>query len=557
MIRQQDWEPADGLMLEPNAITAVREVVHNRVLTAGPGAGKTEMLAQRADFLLRTATSPYPRRILAISFKVDAAQNLKDRVERRCGYQLAARFDSHTFHGFAKRLIDRYRPALTGSNALEPNYTVGKARIPGSQITYDDMVPLALEILQNNQAARGALRQTYSHLFLDEFQDCTENQYTLIQAAFLGTATQVTAVGDAKQRIMGWAGALEGVFQRYGSDFEAAPLNLYQNFRSKPKLRRMQNRMIAVMDPGAAVRREDLQGTEGLINVINFENDQDEAEHVAGLIANWLVAGVAPHEIAVLVSKQLELYAAPLMNALARYKISFRNEHAQQELMAEPVARLILDFLAVVLDDQQPDAYQRLMRLSLNVSADEESEGRARSPIARYISDCRQKLQQHDFDPTDHRAIEEITFGFTRLLGRETVAGLSPSYEQSNRLDALIGQIMTAFNDQVSVDHDPVSALRRLSDADAVRISTIHKSKGLEFERVIMLAIEKETFWSQLEDERSAFFVGISRAKDSLVLTTAAQRPRPTNGFTGRWNVDRNRHDEFLSYAEEHPDESR
>jgi len=70
--------------LEPTALTAATTTGRNLVVTAGPGAGKTELLAQRADFLLRTGQCRYPRRILAISFKVDAAKNLKDRVRRRC-----------------------------------------------------------------------------------------------------------------------------------------------------------------------------------------------------------------------------------------------------------------------------------------------------------------------------------------------------------------------------------------------------------------------------------------------------------------------------------------
>jgi superfamily I DNA/RNA helicase len=121
MISPDKWRPADGLTLEPNALRAAREPVHNLGLTAGPGAGKTEVLAQRADFLLRTGLCPYPQRILAISFKVDASRNLKERVKRRCGTEFASRFDSHTFHAFAKRLIDRFRPILTGQDALDAN----------------------------------------------------------------------------------------------------------------------------------------------------------------------------------------------------------------------------------------------------------------------------------------------------------------------------------------------------------------------------------------------------------------------------------------------------
>ena len=119
MTSPTDWRPADGLILEPNALRAAIEQNQSLVLTAGPGAGKTEMLAQRADFLLQTGTCRYPKRILAISFKVDASKNLKERVQRRCGFSLASRLDSYTFHSFAKQIIDRFRPILTGQDALD------------------------------------------------------------------------------------------------------------------------------------------------------------------------------------------------------------------------------------------------------------------------------------------------------------------------------------------------------------------------------------------------------------------------------------------------------
>lgn len=212
MIEPREWRPSDGLALEPNALLAATEIARSLALTAGPGAGKTEMLAQRADFLLRTGTCRYPQRILAISFKVDASRNLKDRVRRRCAPELAARLDSHTFHAFAKRIIDRFRPVLTGRDALDPDYIIGDRRVQGRQVTFQDLVPLAVQILETSPLARNAVRQTYSHVFLDEFQDCTNEQYQLIRVAFHGSVTQLTAVGDTKQRIMGWAGALEGVF---------------------------------------------------------------------------------------------------------------------------------------------------------------------------------------------------------------------------------------------------------------------------------------------------------------------------------------------------------
>jgi superfamily I DNA/RNA helicase len=81
-------------------------------VVAGPGAGKTEFLAQRAVYLLETGLCPPPFRILAISFKSDAAKNLTDRVRLRCPAEFAQRFTSLTFDAFTKGLVDRFLTAL-------------------------------------------------------------------------------------------------------------------------------------------------------------------------------------------------------------------------------------------------------------------------------------------------------------------------------------------------------------------------------------------------------------------------------------------------------------
>lgn len=68
--KHEHWFPSDNLELESNALYVVKSLRNNLVL-AGPGAGKTEMLAQRASYLLETNTCRYPQKILAISFKRD------------------------------------------------------------------------------------------------------------------------------------------------------------------------------------------------------------------------------------------------------------------------------------------------------------------------------------------------------------------------------------------------------------------------------------------------------------------------------------------------------
>ena len=110
-IRPDAWTPAGGIGLEPRVDLVVRSSA-NAVVIAGPGAGKTEPARSATCYLLQTGICPPPRRILAISFKRDAARNLGDRVARRCAPELARRFDSLTFDAFAKNLLDRFGRAL-------------------------------------------------------------------------------------------------------------------------------------------------------------------------------------------------------------------------------------------------------------------------------------------------------------------------------------------------------------------------------------------------------------------------------------------------------------
>src|SRR3954464_13084802 len=109
------WRPQGIDDLEGAAWVALR--ADSTSVTAGPGAGKTEFLAQRAGYLLETGICRPPRQILAISFKRAAAANLRDRVQRRLP-EHASRFTSMTFDALTKSIVDRFRALLPGEWAL-------------------------------------------------------------------------------------------------------------------------------------------------------------------------------------------------------------------------------------------------------------------------------------------------------------------------------------------------------------------------------------------------------------------------------------------------------
>jgi superfamily I DNA/RNA helicase len=544
------WTPAAGYTLEPNAFSAAAELERNVLVVAGPGAGKTEMLAQRADFLLRTNSCPYPRRILAISFKTDAAMNLRSRVAERCGPELAARLDSYTFHAFAKRIIDQFRIVLAGADALDADYGVGDHRIARRQITFDDMVPLATEILDASAVAANAVRNTYSHVFLDEFQDCTNTQYKLVRTAFGSTSAVLTAVGDIKQRIMGWAGALDGVFELFATDFQAEVLHLYQNFRSAPRVRRVHNAIVKVMDPPAAVPDAELIGDDGEVEVARYATCREEATAVAERINAWITEdALPPSEVAVLVRQQPHFFAAQLISELNARGIACRNEQQLQDDLAEPLGQLIVDFLAVTIHDRQPDAYRRLAEMLTTGSDDDESDQQNAARWRRHLQEARTRIREAGDTGSTGDDVLSVVEAFLAAVGHDRLVALSPTYATGSRLDQLLGSILERIGELADAIGGALDGFTQVTDDGSVKVLTIHKAKGLEFHTVIVLGVEGQTFWSEDEDaNRAEFFVAVSRAKQRLLLTVTEEREKPRGA--GRWDEIRTPHIEFLSYAE-------
>jgi len=444
--------------------------------------------------------------------------------------------------------IDRFRLILVGDDSLDADYKIGDQRIPRKQIEFNDLVPLATLILNNSAIARNAIRFTYGDVFLDEFQDCTDKQYELVKTAFRGTSIRLTAVGDTKQRIMGWAGALDGIFEKFAKDFNASPLNMYLNFRSKPVLLRMQNEIIRALDPLAVMPEVQIMGDDGEVSVLNFHNCQQEAHSLADMIEAWIKTGqIKLSEIAVLVSKQLSLYAGSLMTVLKERGIPFRNEQQMQDIATEPLARLIVDFLSCLYGQREPKAWIRLMN-QLIPFADDELQSSKRQGFQSFFNEQRKKIALKELIDEAFSGWWEFVRSFLKKIGIETLTALSPDYESPARLKEVVKETKRHIEEMLELEPFLPKALERFSDDQAIRILTIHKSKGLEFDSVIIMAIENEIFFGDPEANRCAFFVGVSRAKRRLILTYADRREKPP-GHHGRWVANRTAQMEYLNYA--------
>lgn len=592
------WVPADSLTLEAAAMEAVGSEKHC-VVVAGPGAGKTELLAQRASFLLQTGKCPPPRRILAISFKKDASKNLAERVQRRCGADLASRFESRTYDAFAKSLLDRFRMALPEKYRPSQDYTISnnlrddfhlvtsglsgprqiaalvtdrsrflqdlvrehaRVRLPftfprdtqpdtldwiiprlwrglfdltPSKLTFPIISRLAEYILRANPMILNALRATYSHVFLDEFQDTTAPQYDMVTTSFLGADVIVTAVGDTKQRIMGWAGALPASFETFERDFSAHRIDLIMNFRSAPHLVEIQHVLARRLEP-KAVRAKPGKGSDrGECEIWLFSNHHQEAEMLAEKVHSWIQQeGLAPRDICILAKQRVEAYSAELIRHLSAKGIVARVEAELQDLLAEPVVQTLVSFLNLSLKGKSPTQWQQIVQLLLDAQGFVTDSAPSRvtdleSQLRDFLEQVEETLGIQAGAPPSESLINDVLNGILAFVGVDTYRRLYSQYEQGDYFNDLISRMGKALWDAHERTGSWGAALDDLVGLNAVPVMTVHKSKGLEYHTVVFVGLEDGAFWSfdqQADEDTAAFFVALSRAKHRAYFTFSGAR---------------------------------
>uniref|UniRef100_UPI00261D7C12 3'-5' exonuclease n=1 Tax=Accumulibacter sp. TaxID=2053492 RepID=UPI00261D7C12 len=196
---------------------------------------------------------------------------------------------------------------------------------------------------------------------------------------------------------------------------------------------------------------------------------------------------------------------------------------------------------------REPKAWIRLMN-QLIPFADEEIQSNARKDLDLLVKQQRKEIAIAELVDQLFSGWWEYVRAFLKQVSIETLVSLSPDYESHDRLKEVIRDTKARIEELLKLEPDLPKALRRFSDDQAVRILTIHKSKGLEFDSVIIMAVENEIFFGNQDENRCAYFVAVSRAKKRLVLTHADQRERPA-GHTRRWDVQRTAQTEYLGYA--------
>lgn len=596
-ISPQYWEPVGITELEPNALTVIRSNQHHCVI-ASPGAGKTEMLAQRAAFLLQAGTCPRPQRILAISFKRDAARNLSERVAQRCHREHSTRLDSMTFDAFAKSLVDRFGQALPSMWRPTPDYSIkgsySKMEIEGflrtastqkdrvgtieeirgimpttferfnvlyeplpeygrialapdqwagdlfwhhclhsgekSELTFAMLGRLAELILRLNQAARTAIALTYSHVFLDEFQDVTQTQYDLVRQAFARTATVLTAVGDHKQQIMRWALAMEDPFAAFERDFACARTRLYENYRSSPQLVYVQHVLAQALDQESTCPQANVPSMvhDSSCMIWEFSSQVVEAYVLSNFVRQNIQEGLRPNDIVLLVKQKADDYAAILQSAFDLQEVPLRNEAAKvghlslQELVTEVLSEITVLLLRIASTRTAGATWNKavhrlkLLRLTSAKSDDTSDE------LGDVLDSFTRHLAREWFDPPQTEAkAQALVSTIIAFLGREKLVASNPAYAQGDWLSK-VEESVSKHLWQSSRPAPWAVVLDIYEGINAVSLMTVHKSKGLEYHTVILVGFDDQAWWSYRKDPKEAmstFFVAFTRAKQRVVLS--------------------------------------
>lgn len=586
------WEPKGVAALEKAAMLALRMPADSVSVVASAGAGKTEFLAQKADYLLSTGICRAPTRILAISFKSDAAKNIADRVRQRCGHELARRFDSQTFDAFSKSLIDRFGGLLPPPYTPSPDYQIvfpkrrdfdeflrgegfhhigaskfeqALSRVPlpinqqkvsddwktvlnaywadtysdrnKTKLSFPMINRLANYLLESEPKIVTALRATYPYVFLDEFQDTTYGQFHLLKNIFKGSDSCLTAVGDNKQRIMVWAGAMPNSFEAFQKNFAAKQETLISNWRSHPELVEIQHTIAETLEPGGAKPQARGKKTvAGSVSAIwSYSRREEECDGVAKWIANEVESGVMrPDECAILVRFYADATENELTPVFEARGLKLRNVArmlggiAIQDILAEDVTLSVMALVRLAAREKSPDDWQFITeRLALiwGVSdANDIEETKVSDQLEDFLPKLREYLNAVRPSKASSQAAVSMILDF---IGIKELRASVPSYTRDLDFSRVRSGLELLLIE--SCDNQTVwtSVIDSFDGVGQVPLMSVHKSKGLEFHTMIFFGLDERTWWSFKPDdseEMRAFFVAFTRAKQRAFFTSCGAR---------------------------------
>ncbi|MBI5208204.1 MAG: ATP-dependent helicase [Candidatus Firestonebacteria bacterium] len=389
-------------------------------------------------------------------------------------------FDKDNF----KELYDCYQNRLKEANALD----------------MDDLVIESINLLEKDACLKKQLKEKYSHILIDEYQDINQAQYELIKI-LSGERNNLTVIGDPDQAIYAFRGADINNFVQFKKDYpEHTEISLCSNYRSCGAILQASQEVIGKNRHNLRkfLRSELNKGVN--IEIMNFLNEKQEAEIVAKRIEQ-MIGGTSffAHDSRWAESDKSE------NRSFSDFAILYRLQ-VQGNIFEEVLSKHGIPYQRVVPKNEKTDLAEFFYRYIENpkdwVAETYIKQSRVLIPEMGNISNIKKMLE------------EKNKKELLKIINKEEI------------VDALLSFQEERYNKIHDIKEDTYE-----SKAEKVTLMTLHGAKGLEFPVVFITGCEenlipylKDNYEGKIEEERRLFYVGMTRAKERLILTMSLSR---------------------------------
>ncbi|MCR5725190.1 MAG: ATP-dependent helicase [Treponema sp.] len=446
-------------------------------------------------------------------------------------------------------------------------------------VDFGDLIMLPTLVLRSNETIRRRMHQRFRVIMVDEYQDSNVAQFLFLQALSgidEGSGTYVCVVGDDDQSIYKFRGAEVKNILNFRKIFPDTKLiRLERNYRSTAEILSVADNVVR-NNEGRLGKTLSAERGSGKIPVLAFLPNQDEeAQFCADLIEKTHERGVPYMDWAILYRTNAQSlgFESEFLHRKIPYTVVGSLKFYEREEIKD-----VLAYLALLANPRDEIAFARVVNKparGVGGSTQAKLIEAARLPDAGSGEQAYSLLESsRRLGPSLSKKAREGIAGFVEKMDEFTalISRTSADYDTGveDKLSVLVEAISEksglleyhTSQDEVQgtqraqnmqelansavlypctregllefLDHIELDRTLDLADEeanpDSVTLITLHNTKGLEFNRVIMTGMERGIFpraeksGSELEEERRLCYVGITRAKDELYLTSCAMR---------------------------------
>ncbi|MEO6170245.1 MAG: DNA helicase II [Lysobacter sp.] len=434
-------------------------------------------------------------------------------------------------------------------------------------VDFAELLLRAHELLRDNPALLAHYRHRFGEILVDEFQDTNAIQYGFIRL-LAGATGKVFVVGDDDQSIYGWRGAKVENVQKFLLDFSGAEtIKLEQNYRSSANILDAANAVIAHNPDRLGKKLWTDSGGGEPIDVYQAYNEIDEARFVIERLAQWVRDGGSHGDVAILYRSNAQSRA--FEEQLLAEKIPYR-VYGGQRFFERAEIKDTLAYLRLVANRNDDAAFERavntptrgigertldevrrrarqdaspLLDAARALAGDNVLAGRARNALAGFIG-LIEAIEAEIAEMPLQQTIDHVLVrsGLREHYARESKGTLDSRTDNLDELVSVASRFVRADEEGTEAMPELVAFLSYASlesgegqaqaGEDGVQLMTLHSAKGLEFPLVFLAGLEEGLFPNnrsveeagRLEEERRLAYVGITRAREKLVLSHAEAR---------------------------------